>query len=123
MQQAGIPRLFVVQRLYRRVLKLHRFLPTELKKLGDEYTRDEFRRNKSANQLQAYEFMTEWKNYADSMEEQFISEGKIGRNLNQNEVNLLSQEQLGQLYQLQQEATNPTAAENESESESTHKKP
>ena len=61
MQQAGIPRLFVVQRLYRRVLKLHRFLPTELKKLGDEYTRDEFRRHKSANQLQAFEFMTEWK--------------------------------------------------------------
>jgi len=61
MQQTTIPRLFMVQRLYRRVLKLHRALPTELKKLGDEYAKDEFRRNRSANQLQAFEFMTEWK--------------------------------------------------------------
>ena len=50
------------------------------------------------------------------MEEQFISEGKIGRNLNQNEVNSLSQEQLGQLYELQQEATKPTPTVIENES-------
>ena len=42
------------------------------------------------------------------MEEQFIFEGKIaGRGLQQTEVDSLSQEQLGQLYQLQQEAINP----------------
>ena len=42
------------------------------------------------------------------MEEQFIVEGKIdGRGLQQSEVDSLSQEQLGQLYQLQQEAVNP----------------
>lgn len=61
MQKAGIPRLFMVQRLYRRVLKLHRVLPTELRGLGDEYVKDEFRRNKAANQLQAFEFIAEWK--------------------------------------------------------------
>lgn len=42
------------------------------------------------------------------MEEQFIFEGKIdGRSLQQSEVDSLTQEQLGQLYQLQQEAVNP----------------
>ena len=42
------------------------------------------------------------------MEEQFIFEGKIaGRGLQQTEVDSLSQEQLGQLYQLQLEAINP----------------
>lgn len=61
MQQQAIPRLFMVQRLYRRVLKLHRYLPTELKKLGDEYAKDEFRRHRDADQIQAYEFMDEWK--------------------------------------------------------------
>lgn len=61
MQNAGIPRLFMVQRLYRRVLKLHRFLPIQMRKVGDEYAKDEFRRHKSADQLQAFEFMTEWK--------------------------------------------------------------
>ena len=61
MQQQAIPRLFMVQRLYRRVLKLHRYLPTELKKLGDEYAKDEFRRHRDTDQIQAYEFMGEWK--------------------------------------------------------------
>ena len=61
MQQQALPRLFMIQRLYRRVLKLHRSLPSDLKKLGDEYAKDEFRRNKGANQLQAYEFINEWK--------------------------------------------------------------
>ena len=42
------------------------------------------------------------------MEEQLVYEGKIGRGLQQFEVDALSQEQLGQLYQLQQEANNPS---------------
>ena len=61
MQEKAIARLFLVQRLYRRILKLHRSLPNDLKKLGDQYAKDEFRRHKGANQLEAYEFLTEWK--------------------------------------------------------------
>ena len=61
MQQKGIPRLFAVQRLYRRVLKLHRYMPEEIRNLGDEYAKDEFRRHRGANQIQAFEFMKEWK--------------------------------------------------------------
>ncbi|XP_057293481.1 succinate dehydrogenase assembly factor 3, mitochondrial-like [Hydractinia symbiolongicarpus] len=104
MQQKAIPRLFMVQRLYRRVLKLHRCLPVELKNLGDEYAKDEFRRNKTANQLQAYEFIKEWKNYCTTLENQLqLSDSEIGKNLQKENMDSLSQDQLGQLYQLQQE--------------------
>jgi len=40
------------------------------------------------------------------MEQQFVAEGgKVGQNLKESQVNSLSQEQLGQLFQLQ-ETTN-----------------
>ena len=36
-----------VRILYKSILKLHRGLPTEMKELGDQYVRDEFRRHKT----------------------------------------------------------------------------
>ena len=53
--------VFAVRRLYRRVLTLHRRLPLEQKALGDQYAKDEFRRNKNASIEQAAEFLNEWK--------------------------------------------------------------
>ena len=95
----------MVQRLYRRVLKLQRRLPEPLRKLGDQYAKDEFRRNKAANQLQAYEFLKEWNAYCVTMETQLYSDSEtFGMNLKDDKVDSLSQEQLGQLYELQQEA-------------------
>ncbi|XP_002161469.1 succinate dehydrogenase assembly factor 3, mitochondrial [Hydra vulgaris] len=106
MQERTIARLFLVQRLYRQILKLHRYLPNDLKKLGDQYVKEEFRRHKGANQLQAYEFMTEWKFYCDTLQKQItLPPSSLGVPLDPEKVNSLSQEQLGQLFHLQQEAT------------------
>lgn len=60
MQQKVISRIAMVQRLYRRIMKLHNRMPLEMRALGNEYARDEFRRNRSANQIQAHSFMLEW---------------------------------------------------------------
>nr|XP_051676976.1 succinate dehydrogenase assembly factor 3, mitochondrial-like [Oryctolagus cuniculus] len=39
-----------VRALYRRILQLHRVLPPDLKALGDQYVKDEFRRHKAVEE-------------------------------------------------------------------------
>uniref|UniRef100_A0A668V5A3 Succinate dehydrogenase assembly factor 3 n=1 Tax=Oreochromis aureus TaxID=47969 RepID=A0A668V5A3_OREAU len=47
-----------VRSLYKRILR--RFLPIELRALGDQYVKDEFRRHKSAEPKEVKSFMKEW---------------------------------------------------------------
>lgn len=46
--------------LYRRILLLHRGLPPDLKALGDQYVKDEFRRHKTVGSDEARRFLQEW---------------------------------------------------------------
>lgn len=46
--------------LYKRILLLHRFMPIDLRALGDQYVKDEFRRHKSASPAEVKLFMKEW---------------------------------------------------------------
>ena len=49
-----------VRMLYKTILRLHRGLPLELKALGDEYVKSEFRRHKKAEVTFVSPFMQEW---------------------------------------------------------------
>lgn len=49
-----------VRALYRRILQLHRALPPDLKALGDQYVKDEFRRHKTVGAAEAQRFLQEW---------------------------------------------------------------
>lgn len=49
-----------VRSLYKRILVLHRFLPADLKALGDRYVKDEFRRHKNAAKGEVETFLKEW---------------------------------------------------------------
>ncbi|KAB1276751.1 Succinate dehydrogenase assembly factor 3; mitochondrial [Camelus dromedarius] len=49
-----------VRALYRRILLLHRVLPPDLKALGDQYVKDEFRRHKTVRSDEAQRFLQEW---------------------------------------------------------------
>lgn len=49
-----------VRSLYKRILVLHRFLPIDLRALGDQYVKDEFRRHKGASAEEAERFTSEW---------------------------------------------------------------
>lgn len=49
-----------VRRLYKTIMKLHRGLPKDLQLLGNNYTRDEFKRHKKCNPKEAQIFMNEW---------------------------------------------------------------
>lgn len=46
--------------LYRRILNLHKGLPQEMRVIGDNYVRDEFKRHKNSNAVEADVFLTEW---------------------------------------------------------------
>jgi hypothetical protein len=50
-----------VCKLYKMILRLHRGLPKDIKELGDVYVKDEFKRHKTCNSLQASIFMKEWR--------------------------------------------------------------
>ncbi|XP_070778226.1 succinate dehydrogenase assembly factor 3, mitochondrial [Enoplosus armatus] len=103
-----------VRSMYKRILVLHRFLPIELRALGDQYVKDEFRRHKSASPEEVKNFMTEWENYKDTLQTQVLesaAEGlgsvKFGANLSDGKLGNFQEEQMGQLYELMLESTKP----------------
>lgn len=57
---AALAHISKVRSLYKRILVLHRFLPIDLRALGDQYVKDEFRRHKSATPEEVKRFMKEW---------------------------------------------------------------
>ncbi|KAK4459616.1 putative mitochondrial acetate non-utilizing protein 9 precursor [Cladorrhinum samala] len=84
--------------LYRRLLRSHRkHLPAEMRILGDEYVKAEFRAHRDVeNPVQLIGFLTEWQLYAQKIE----GNSWIGERLDQGKVEKMSDEQLGQLYEL-----------------------
>ncbi|KAK1754920.1 hypothetical protein QBC47DRAFT_382175 [Echria macrotheca] len=84
--------------LYRRLLRAHRkFLPAELRVLGDEYVKAEFRAHRTVeNPVHLIGFLTEWQLYAQKIE----GDAWIGEKLDEGKIAKLSDEQLGQLYEL-----------------------
>ncbi|XP_062973288.1 succinate dehydrogenase assembly factor 3, mitochondrial [Elgaria multicarinata webbii] len=102
-----------VRTLYRKILQLHRELPLELKALGDQYVKDEFRRHKSVGPEEAQRFLQEWENYAAMLWQQAGQNGQssakphFGAHLSEEKINALADEQIGQLQELMCEATKP----------------
>ncbi|XP_030374291.1 succinate dehydrogenase assembly factor 3, mitochondrial [Scaptodrosophila lebanonensis] len=93
-----------VRLLYKTILRLHRGLPTELRALGDNYVRDEFRRHLKCNPMEAQLFMTEWARYASTITKQLGLRGKpkgeLGEQLDPSAVEMLKDDQVVQLYEL-----------------------
>ncbi|XP_023280679.1 succinate dehydrogenase assembly factor 3, mitochondrial [Seriola lalandi dorsalis] len=103
-----------VRSLYKRILVLHRFLPIDLRALGDQYVKDEFRRHKSASSEEVKSFMTEWQLYKDTLQTQVLdsagrqlSSAKFGAELSERKLSDFQEEQIGQLYELMLESTKP----------------
>nr|XP_033786958.1 succinate dehydrogenase assembly factor 3, mitochondrial isoform X5 [Geotrypetes seraphini]XP_033786959.1 succinate dehydrogenase assembly factor 3, mitochondrial isoform X5 [Geotrypetes seraphini]XP_033786961.1 succinate dehydrogenase assembly factor 3, mitochondrial isoform X5 [Geotrypetes seraphini]XP_033786962.1 succinate dehydrogenase assembly factor 3, mitochondrial isoform X5 [Geotrypetes seraphini]XP_033786963.1 succinate dehydrogenase assembly factor 3, mitochondrial isoform X5 [Geo len=103
-----------VRCLYKKILRLHKILPLDLKVLGDQYVKDEFKRHKTVNPTEAQRFLEEWEAYALVLLQQ-TSESiqnpsqktSYGIGLTKENINDFRQEQIGQLYELMQEATKP----------------
>ncbi|GAA6075654.1 succinate dehydrogenase assembly factor 3, mitochondrial [Tachysurus ichikawai] len=102
-----------VRALYKRILVLHRFMPIDLRVLGDQYVKDEFRRHKSAAPEQVQCFMKEWEDYKDTLQTQVLKAAgskkmAFGAELSERHLRDFQEEQIGQLYELMLESTKPT---------------
>ncbi|KAK2073107.1 hypothetical protein P8C59_007413 [Phyllachora maydis] len=86
--------------LYRRLLRAHRkHLPAEMRLLGDEYVKAEFRAHRDVeNPVHLIGFLTEWQLYAQKIE----GDSWVGEKLDAGKIEKMSDEQLGQLYELMQ---------------------
>lgn len=94
-----------VRLLYKTILKLHRGLPAELKQLGDEYARSEFKRHKDCSVQEATIFMSTWADYAINLSQQLGMRGKppvkkIGQPIDDQLLENMTEEQLAQMYEL-----------------------
>lgn len=86
--------------LYRNILRLHRSLPEEMRKLGDLYVKSEFRAHRTlTNQMQILEFLHSWTLYKNSIKAQ-VAAGLKGEKINLEE---LKDEQILQLDELRSE--------------------
>ncbi|KIJ62878.1 hypothetical protein HYDPIDRAFT_114004 [Hydnomerulius pinastri MD-312] len=85
--------------LYRRLLRAHRRLPFEMRSLGDDYIKAEFRRHqKVTNPVHVMGFLTQWKMYLDELPSD--PSARNFKKLDQTVFEKMSPEQLGQLYEL-----------------------
>ncbi|XP_055076538.1 succinate dehydrogenase assembly factor 3, mitochondrial [Misgurnus anguillicaudatus] len=101
-----------VRSLYKRILLLHRFMPIDLRALGDQYVKDEFRRHKTATHEEAKRFMTEWEVYKDTLQTQVLEamgnkKLTFGLDLSKEKLQDFQDEQIGQLYELMLESKKP----------------
>lgn len=102
--QAAKSKLLPPLPLYRHLLRTHRKLPIEMKSLGDAYVKSEFQRHKQAdNPVHIMGFLLEWNRYLDQLQFQLSqdsSSGFRGKRMDDTLFDKMSNEQLGQLYEL-----------------------
>ncbi|KAI6093267.1 ACN9-domain-containing protein [Hypoxylon rubiginosum] len=86
--------------LYRRLFRAHRkHLPSEMRLLGDQYIKAEFRAHRNVdNPAHLIGFLTEWQLYAQKIE----GDSWVGDKLDPEKVSKMSDQQIGQLYELMQ---------------------
>ncbi|KKA26708.1 hypothetical protein TD95_004740 [Thielaviopsis punctulata] len=102
---ARVPLLLPIP-LYRRLLRAHRlYLPTEMRLLGDEYVKAEFRAHRELdNPAQVIGFLTEWQMYLQQVE----GDKWKGEKMDFAKIQRLSEDQMVQLYELMQSIKNPS---------------
>ncbi|KAI0671911.1 ACN9-domain-containing protein [Trametes maxima] len=90
--------------LYRRILRAHRHLPFEMRSLGDDYVKAEFRRHKeTTNKVHIIGFLSQWKVYLDQLPSGPEAQSFRGKPLDPTvleKARAMSAEQLGQLYEV-----------------------
>ncbi len=89
-------------KLYRRLLRAHRKLDADMRAVGDNYIKDEFRRHRSIdNPLQIVGFLSSWKMYLDQLEVQQGQPGGFrGQRLDPQLLEKMSDEQIYQIHDL-----------------------
>lgn len=96
-----------VLRLYKNILIEHKKLPFEMKKLGNEYLRSEFKlhKNLAPNSDEARTFLLHWKNYNQTLKDQLAMgfSQPIGKDIDQEQFSKMDEDQKQQLKKLKEE--------------------
>ena len=100
--------------IYRHILKLHRLLPSEMRVIGDNYVKTEFRLHKKIRETNVLEtFYSEWTQYADNLLEQVSHdfetnsiEKPLGAKLELKRLSEFNDDQLFNLMELRKYALN-----------------
>ncbi|KAI8366584.1 hypothetical protein BD560DRAFT_353975, partial [Blakeslea trispora] len=112
-------------KLYRDILRSHRALPAAMRAMGDDYVKAEFKRHKHIdNPAHIVGFVSQWQSYLDLIKQQTAplphdspapvndplvrsfnspADGGWGKKLDPQLLDKMSDEQLGQLYELRSE--------------------
>merc|ERR1719427_551463 len=90
--------------LYKTILRLHEYLPADLKSVGDKYVKSEFRLHKTADEQFVKSFLSQWDEYRQNLQQQ-VSQAPnksvaVGSNLTRDNLDKFSEDQLLQLYEL-----------------------
>jgi len=88
--------------LYRNILREHRRrLPNQMRKLGDDYVKHEFKLHKGVTiEAHSAKFFNGWNEYLTML----LSKGKLGKNLDTVQKKVLNEEQHEKLQQLREES-------------------
>lgn len=87
--------------LFRQILRAHTKLPKEMRLIGDNYVKDEFRRHKTtSNPLHIIGFLKEWKIYLDTIRGTENPEQFRGKKLDAELFEKMSDDQIQQLYEV-----------------------
>ena len=105
--------------LYRHVLKLHRLLPSEMRIVGDNYLKTEFRLHRSIKDPVIIEtFYSEWANYAQVLLEQVAHdvnnnsvEKPLGAKVDLKQLSHFNDDQLYNLMELRKHALQEETSE------------
>lgn len=100
--------------LYRLILRTHRSLPPELRTIGDPYVKSEFKLHKgSDNPMHIVGFLSEWQKYVQDLK----GSGWRGLRIDKEKIDKMSDEQVGQLYELMQATTEQIEAKEVADTE------
>lgn len=100
--------------LYRHILKLHRLLPSEMRIIGDNYVKTEFRLHKKISDKNVQKtFYSEWAQYAENLLDQVSHDFKtnsvqkpFGTKLELKRLSEFNDDQLFNLMELRKFALN-----------------
>jgi len=98
------PTKYEALRLYKAILKLHKkTLPEDMRTLGNEYLRTEWKLHKNVSPKVARTFLDSWKEYFISLRSSSRTNEKVGLDLSEEQIKSLSKEQQEQLLKLKEE--------------------
>ncbi|KAH9966945.1 hypothetical protein BGW80DRAFT_1178127 [Lactifluus volemus] len=110
--------------LYRRILRVHRYLPVEMRSLGDDYVKSEFRRHRNvSNPAHIIGFLSQWKVYLDQIPVGPDAQHFQGKKLDPTVFEKLSEEQLGQMYQVMQSTKSLWKPADDTDSDGDRRRP